>query len=64
MCTLTVMVEGLANEIPEDTFCEAVLFAHREVHDAVCHVSRRYIGMAWMPASACNTFSQPPNSQT
>ena len=27
------------------------------------NVGRRYIGMAWMPASR-NTFSKPPNSQT
>ena len=26
-----VMVEGLAREIPEETLCEAVLFAHQEV---------------------------------
>ena len=25
------MMEGVANEIPEDKFCEAVLFAHQEV---------------------------------
>ena len=27
-----VMVEGVAQEVSEDTFCEAVLFAHQEVH--------------------------------
>ena len=27
----SVMVEGLAHEVPEDIFCEAVLFAHHEV---------------------------------
>ena len=26
-----VMVEGVGSEVPEDTFCEAVLFAHQEV---------------------------------
>lgn len=26
------MVEGVAQEVSEDTFCEAVLFAHQEVH--------------------------------
>ena len=31
LCDSTVMVEGLAHEVPEETFCDAVLFAHKEV---------------------------------
>ena len=35
-----VMVEGVGREVAEDTFCEAVLFAHEEVRCIELCVSR------------------------
>ena len=29
---LPVMVEGVAHEVAEETFCDAILYAHQEVH--------------------------------